>query len=1048
MEPNTRQQGFLGIQPRWLDMAAWLFVLACMLVLAWWSVPRQMVFVLFMAATMLALFSLALARPVWSQCLLIALLPGVTTVSVTILNRLNTHLFTAILNRPAQNVDVGVFGPLTLFLALAFVLGIWLRAWLRGEETAPNGLRVPLIVFAALTLLSALVSVWRYSDLWPIGNHPYCDQIINIKGDTAEHAMPTIVWTLANYVTGPLLFLALCHTAWHARRKSEDATTAPAWIARFIIAPILSGSLAPLFIGLYQIHDVWFGANKVYVWPWMKRINATFFDSNALGSFVLLFVPWVLMAVGFMASKVKWRWTVGLPLLCAAVGAWMLQDRYAFLFTILPDWLQRLTWLVRPSWLLKHSMQMRLCVLAGVVVVIAGACAALRHWRALLGLLTGLLAVAFIGTSIQLTMHAGSRTAIAGVVCIGAISLLFMLVGTVRRAQGRVPPWLYRALMAAVVVLYCGLGVHVFYRDLPMVRDKLVAKYPTLPFTKRIATMPLGSATVIYNQIVKDRGPYARLALHMMGDVPLTGVGLGCFVTELQNWKREIGETIYVPDTACNYYLQVGAEQGLIGLVAALAIFWCWWLQWWRAMRDRGARSFWAFIGAGMAGMMLMFLFGMHTLAHEICCLYWVFVAQPFVAVAASGAPRRRVTYVWLVVLIVCGIYVSVAATQLSLTSQRARFGWTKREGFHAVENWRQGRGSLKIRHTREHATDMISADGLIYRQTWSCLHPDITTRPVRVTFTLGDTVTNVVVADNEWREWRVAVPWQQYHSSVRYEIVADRTWKGEDRGGTGDTRQIGVTLQVNSSWLDARGMFDQETWATDGGVMSAKPYRWSSASGEVLVRNPQAYLRVPVMVGNPDVTGTPVVATFSINGCAATSVVYRAPGWYVETLCVRSAMCSNPPGDYMVLGVGVNRTWHPADFGINDTRNLGVAIGPTEQLSDIGFSKMEKWQTLFNYKWAGAEARWTQRADSAGTLVVQYMLSHPDIATHPVKLSLCINGRPAYDVVSTNAGWCAIELAGTPAAWNEIEAKVDHTWKPSAHGLNDERTLGFAVKF
>ena len=78
----------------------------------------------------------------------------------------------------------------------------------------------------------------------------------------------------------------------------------------------------------------------------------------------------------------------------------------------------------------------------------------------------------------------------------------------------------------------------------------------------------------------------------------------------------------------------------------------------------------------------------------------------------------------------------------------------------------------------------------------------------------------------------------------------------------------------------------------------------------------------------------------------------------------------------------------------------------------------------------------------------MNFALRHPDITNRPVTLSLCVNGRLAYTLAVTNAGWRAIELAGTPEIWNEIEARVDRTWKPSAYGLNDDRPLGFAVRF
>jgi hypothetical protein len=153
--------------------------------------------------------------------------------------------------------------------------------------------------------------------------------------------------------------------------------------------------------------------------------------------------------------------------------------------------------------------------------------------------------------------------------------------------------------------------------------------------------------------------------------------------------------------------------------------------------------------------------------------------------------------------------------------------------------------------------------------------------------------------------------------------------------------------------------------------------------------------------------------------------------------------------GDTLCLGVSVNRTWCPASQGLPDSRELGVGIGRTEPLQDMGFYARETWASpKFGYKWAGQAARWTQRADSCGAMSVQYLVAHPDLSNQAVRLDLRVNGMPACAEVVSNAIWRSVDLQGTPDVWNEIEACVDRTWQPREYGLNDDRTLGFAIKF
>jgi len=64
-----------------------------------------------------------------------------------------------------------------------------------------------------------------------------------------------------------------------------------------------------------------------------------------------------------------------------------------------------------------------------------------------------------------------------------------------------------------------------------------------------------------------------KVALLMIKDYPLTGVGMGGYIIEASNYAK-VYKTRLNPQSAENYFLQVGSELGLIGLFFALWIFW------------------------------------------------------------------------------------------------------------------------------------------------------------------------------------------------------------------------------------------------------------------------------------------------------------------------------------------------------------------------------------------------------------------------------------------------------------------------------------------
>ena len=148
-----------------------------------------------------------------------------------------------------------------------------------------------------------------------------------------------------------------------------------------------------------------------------------------------------------------------------------------------------------------------------------------------------------------------------------------------------------------------------------------------------------------------------------------------------------------------------------------------------------------------------------------------------------------------------------------------------------------------------------------------------------------------------------------------------------------------------------------------------------------------------------------------------------------------------------MCVALDVARPWRPAQYGLDDQRTLGVAVGPAEALDSLGLYTVERWQDAFNYRWAGQSARWAQRADSNGMVRVQYLLDHPDLARHPVRWTLRLDGAPVASVLVTNANWQVVEAAAPPGSWHDCEAAVSRTWQPRAHGGKDDRTLGFAVR-
>ena len=65
-----------------------------------------------------------------------------------------------------------------------------------------------------------------------------------------------------------------------------------------------------------------------------------------------------------------------------------------------------------------------------------------------------------------------------------------------------------------------------------------------------------------------------KMAAYMMKDYPMSGLGIGAYIIELPNYSKLYKNYYYKTDSAENYFIQVGAELGLVGLFFSLWIFW------------------------------------------------------------------------------------------------------------------------------------------------------------------------------------------------------------------------------------------------------------------------------------------------------------------------------------------------------------------------------------------------------------------------------------------------------------------------------------------
>jgi putative inorganic carbon (hco3(-)) transporter len=148
----------------------------------------------------------------------------------------------------------------------------------------------PVFIFLTILVLSTVITIFRYSNLYPFITTKFHDLTVNFAGHKSVEAM---LWTLKyffNYAAGfGLLFIIF-----NIIKTRRD----------FIISLTFLLSTCPVVVaaGFYQkFINPYFGTSTF--WIEAGRINATFTDPNALGGYIIILFP---LLISFIIYFKKW----------------------------------------------------------------------------------------------------------------------------------------------------------------------------------------------------------------------------------------------------------------------------------------------------------------------------------------------------------------------------------------------------------------------------------------------------------------------------------------------------------------------------------------------------------------------------------------------------------------------------------------------------------------------------------------------------------------------------------------------------------------------
>jgi hypothetical protein len=324
----------------------------------------------------------------------------------------------------------------------------------------------------------------------------------------------------------------------------------------------------------------------------------------------------------------------------------------------------------------------------------------------------------------------------------------------------------------------------------------IVASSPIGP-VRRLLELPDSSVALALNRL-----PYGTIALQMIRDYPLTGVGEGGFNVIAPDYSRAFWRRRLPFDNAQNWWRQIAAERGLLGSLAPFALSallaWCAVRLPPRPERRREAmlvRGLMVALGVGsvisMPTQSPVVMLWLCSLAGGLPVLV---TAQSQSAALWRPWPRAA----WLAA---GAAALALAAGQTALANgsldPSARARRLNREWIVGTTPPEKMSGSSAFRWTGRTAYFEwpVTAQWLVLR-FWAP-HPDLTARPVHVAIT---TVCGVVF-DADLRSPEtvgLALRLPQGLSRVGALIEVSHTWQPSSSGASGDTRRLGVGVAAN----------------------------------------------------------------------------------------------------------------------------------------------------------------------------------------------------------------------------------------------------------
>ena len=302
-----------------------------------------------------------------------------------------------------------------------------------------------------------------------------------------------------------------------------------------------------------------------------------------------------------------------------------------------------------------------------------------------------------------------------------------------------------------------------------------------------------------------SRGGYGTVAAKMIGDYPLTGVGIGSFNWMAADYWRQMANERLPFDNAQNWWRHQVVELGIVGSLPV--VLWSFLVAWLvltrRTPPDNRLET--ATLRGLLIGLGIASLLGVPT-QNPIVLLIFFYLTARFENLTnpRTTNPEPRTTdpgsripaSAWLagavIALVYAGGHLALARGPLKPLERAEQTNRDYIIGTYPGERLPQG----SFRWTKKHATFALAVPSRYLVIRFNVLHPDIGTHPVKVRITTDcQTLVDEFLTDDGVDARAFEIPPGQRR--VVFDTDVSRTWRPSDFGKS-DTRELGLAVEAD----------------------------------------------------------------------------------------------------------------------------------------------------------------------------------------------------------------------------------------------------------